>query len=260
MANASFDVEAGVGRIRIERDESLNSIDLDTKEEMIERLARYDADEDVRVVLFESEGDRAFSAGGDLKEVERLDFALEPFTESWDRLFGTMLDMGTPTVAKVDGYTFGGGFDLVLHTDIVVASEDAVIGQPEVDLGIVNHFSPALLPDTVGLKKTLDLLLTGEPITGREAAECGLVSRAVPREELDREVESILDTLRSHSPEILARIKEVVYEGIEMSPSAARRHAESVAHEASRGHWMREGVISRLEDRDPEWSYDEDGR
>jgi len=258
MVNATFSVADGVARIRVEREEALNSIDLETKEEIIERLGEYDDDEDVRAVLFETAGEKAFSAGGDLKEVVEEDFALEPFTESWDRLFTRMTTMDTPTVAKLDGFTFGGGFDLMLHTDIVVAAEDAKIGQPEVNLGIVNHFSPAFLPPAIGTKKTLDLLLTGDPITGAEAKELGLVARAVPAEELDAEVESVLSSLKSHSPEILSRIKSVVYEGIEMSPSAARDHAENVAHEAAEGPWMREGVEAQLEKRDPSWAYEDE--
>lgn len=258
MVNATFSVVDGIGRIRIEREEALNSIDLETKEAIIDQLDNYGDDEDVRAILFETEGDRAFSAGGDLQEVEEVDFALEPFTESWERLFTRMTTLDTPTVAKVDGYTFGGGFDLILHTDIVIAAEDAPIGQPEVNLGIVNHFSPALLPRTVGLQKTLDLLLTGQPITGAKAAELGLIARAVSADQLDAEVESVLEALKSHSPEILARIKSVVYEGIEMSPTAAREHAENVAHDAARGPWMREGVEAQLEDRDPEWVYEND--
>jgi len=258
MVNATFSVADGVARIRVEREEALNSIDLETKEEIIERLGEHDDDEDVRAVLFETAGEKAFSAGGDLKEVVEEDFALEPFTESWDRLFTRMTTIDPPTVAKLDGFTFGGGFDLMLHTDIVVAAEDAKIGQPEVNLGIVNHFSPAFLPPAIGTKKTLDLLLTGDPITGAEAKELGLVARAVPAEELDAEVESVLSSLKSHSPEILSRIKSVVYEGIEMSPSAARDHAENVAHEAAEGPWMREGVEAQLEKRDPSWAYEDE--
>ncbi|MFO7927592.1 MAG: enoyl-CoA hydratase/isomerase family protein [Halobacteriota archaeon] len=256
MVNATFSVADGIGRVLIEREEALNSIDLETKEAIIETLSDYEDDEDVRAVLFETAGDRAFTAGGDLKEVVDLEYELEPFTESWDRLFTRMVTLDTPTVAKVDGFTFGGGFDLILHTDIVVAAEEAQIGQPEVNLGIVNHFSPALLPGTVGLNKTLDLLLTGEPITGKRAAELGLVARAVPADDLDEEVESVLSVLKSHSPEILSRIKSVVYQGTEMSPSAALTHAERVAHETGDGPWMREGVEAQLEKRDPEWAYD----
>ena len=258
MVNATFAVEDGVGRVTITRAEALNSIDLETKEVIIDRLADFRENDDVRAVLFESEGDRAFSAGGDLKEVKERDFELEPFTESWKRLFESMRRLEKPVVAKVDGYTFGGGFDLLLHADVVVAAEDAQIGQPEVNLGIVNHFSPALLPQTVGLKQTLDLLLTGDPITGARAADVGLVSRAVPAEELDGEVESVLDSLRSHSPEVLARVKSVVYEGAEMSPSAARDHAEAVAHHPDLEPLMREGVEAQLEDRTPSWAYDPD--
>lgn len=256
MVNAAFEIAEGVGRITIEREEALNSIDLETKEAIIDRLAAYRENDEVRAVLFESEGDRAFSAGGDLKEVEERDFALEPFTESWERLFDAMTRLPKPTVAKVDGYTFGGGFDLILHTDIVVASEDAHIGQPEVNLGIVNHFSPALLPRSVGMKRALDMLLTGDPITGAEAAEAGLVSRAVDAQELDDEVEAVLDSLRSHSPAVLGQIKSAVYEGMEMSPRAAQANADAVAHDPELQPLMREGVESQLEDRPPSWAFD----
>lgn len=254
MTHAEFAVEEHVGTITIDRPEALNAIDLDTKAEMVATLEEWRDDDDVRAVCFESAGD-AFSVGGDLKEVEELDFALQPFTKSWRELFETMVTLGKPTVAKVDGYTMGGGFDLVLHTDLVIAGENARFAQPELKLGILNHFSPALLPGTVGIKKTLELMMTGDPITATEAAECGLITKAVPAAELDGVVDSYLESLVAKPPGVMAELKDAIYTSADMAPTAARDHVESRAlRQAREEGWMREGVEAQLEDRDPEWA------
>ena len=255
MVNATFSVDDGVARIEIQRPEALNAMDMPTKLAIIDRVRKYADDDEVRVVLFESEGDRAFCAGGDLGEVVEHDYALAPFTDSWKELFRAMWRLGKPTVAKIDGYTLGGGFDLMLHTDLPIAADDAVIGQPEASLGIVNHFSPPLLRETVGLKKTMDLMLTGETITGAEAVEMGLVSRSVPRAELDAEVESVLASLTAKSPRVLRKLKDGIYGTLDASPTAAREHLEAVALESARTDPdYQEGVDAQLADRDPDWS------
>lgn len=253
MVNAAFSIEDGVARIELQRPEALNAVDTPTKREIIDRVRGYKADDRVRVVVFQSEGE-AFCAGGDVKEVREREYALEPFTESWEELFEAMVNLGKPTVARIDGYALGGGFDLMLHTDIPVAADDAMLGQPEVGLGIVNHFSPPLLQRTVGLTKTLDMMLTGEPISGREAARLGLVARSVPAEDLDDEVESVADSLAAKSPRILRKLKDGIYATAEMSPRAGRSYLESIALESAREDPdYREGVAAQLEGREPEW-------
>lgn len=254
MVNASFTVADGVGHITLERDEKLNAIDLPTKSEIISRLEAYRDDDDVQVVLFQSEGDRAFCAGGDLQEVYELDYQLTPFTESWDELFSLMHNLGKPTVAKVDGYTLGGGFDLMLHTDIVIASDDATLGQPEINLGLVNHFSPPMLHRMVGLRKTLEIMMLGEQMTAEEAAEMGLITRCVPADELDDEIDDVLETLTSKPPRIMKKLKESIYASLEMSPSSGRNHIERISVESVREDPDHpEGVDAQLEGREPNW-------
>lgn len=254
MVNAEFSVEEGVGYVTVQREEALNAIDSPTKFEIIDTLREFRDDDNVRVVVFQSEGDQAFVAGGDLKEVPEQDYSLKYFTDSWEELFETMMTLEKPTIAKVDGWTLGGGFDMILHTDIVIAADDAMIGQPEVGLGILNHFSPAMLPDLVGLRKTMELMLTGEPITGEEAERIGLVTRSVPREDLEEEVQDVVDTVSEHSPRILKAIKEGIYTSINMSPDSARNHLEARSLESARNDpdYM-EGVRAQIEGRDPEW-------
>ncbi|WP_458210814.1 enoyl-CoA hydratase/isomerase family protein [Haladaptatus sp. NG-SE-30] len=251
--NAEFEVTDDVARIEIRRAEKLNAVDMETKLAITDRLRDYRVRDDVRVVLFESAGD-AFCAGGDLQEVKEREYALEPFTETWEDLFTEMRTMPQPTVAKIDGHTYGGGFDLLLHTDIPIAAEGAQIGQPESALGIVNHFSPPELLGRVGLPTTMDLLMTGETISGERADEIGLVARSVPAEELDETVESVLDALKAKSPRVLKKLKRGLYASTEMSPTAAKAHLEAVSLEAARNDPdYREGVDAQLERRDPEW-------
>lgn len=254
MVNAGFHVESGGGYVTIQRADALNAIDTPTKEAIIDRLRTWREDDSVRAVVLRSEGDRAFCAGGDVKEIPEVDYSLSHFTESWEELFEAMRGLGKPTVAKVDGYALGGGFDLVLHTDLPIAAHDATLGQPEVGLGIVNHFSPPLLIESVGRKKAMDLMLTGESISGREAARVGLVSRSVPREELDATVESVVSAIVEKSPRIVRKLKEGIDTVADMSPTAGQAYLERVALESARTDPdYREGIDAQLDGRDPVW-------
>ena len=253
MVNAAFTVEDGIARIELQRPEALNAVEMPTKRAIIERVRDYRDDDSVRVVVFQSQGD-SFCAGGDLQEVVEGDYALEPFTDSWEELFEAMMNLGKPTVARIDGYALGGGFDLMLHTDIPIAAEDAKLGQPEVGLGIVNHFSPPMLQAKVGLTKTLDMMLTGEMISGEEAARLGLVARSVPAEDLDDEVDSVAESLAAKSPRVLRKLKDGIYATAEMSPRASRSYLEAIALDAARNDPdYREGVDAQREDRKPRW-------
>lgn len=254
MVNASFDRENHAAYVTIEREEKLNAVDSETKQAIIEKLDEYREDDGVRAVVLQSAGDRAFSAGGDVQEIPDVDYSLEYFTETWEALFSKMRDLGMPTIAKVDGITLGGGFDLILHTDFVVAADEARIGQPEVDLGIVNHFSPPMLLQQVGFRKTMELMMTGETISGSEAAEIGLVTRSVPADRIDEEVDELVETLVNKSPRVLKKLKEGIYASTNMSPDAAKVHLETISLESARNDPdYREGVDAHLEDRDPEW-------
>lgn len=257
MVNASFDVENHAAYVTIEREEKLNAVDSETKHAIIDKLDTYRTDDSVRAVVFQSEGDEAFSAGGDIEEIPAVDYSLEYFTESWEILFTKMCNLGIPTIAKVDGITLGGGFDLMLHCDFVVAADDARIGQPEVDLGIVNHFSPPKLLEQVGFRKTMELMLTGETISGAEAADIGLVTRSVSHDELDDAVAGLADTLINKSPRVLGKLKAGIYTSTNMSPESAKSHLEQVSLEAARQDPdFREGVDAHIADREPEWRVD----
>lgn len=257
MVNATFTVTNHAGYITIDRKEKLNAMDTETKLAIIDELEALRENDDVRAVVIQSVGDRAFCAGGDVQEIPEVDYSLQYFTETWEKLFRTMRDIGMPTVAKIDGITLGGGFDLMLHSDFVIATDDARIGQPEIDLGIINHFSPPMLLQQVGFRKTMELIMTGEPISGAEAADIGLVTRSVPRERIDDEVASLVETLVNKSPRIARKVKEGIYASANMVPDAAKAHLEHVSLDSARTDPdYREGVDAQLEDREPNWTFE----
>jgi len=254
MVNASFEISDGGGYVTIEREEALNALDTPTKDAITEQLRDWGDVDAVRAVVLRSEGERAFCAGGDIDEIPEVDYSLSYFTETWAELFEVIQELDQPIIAEVRGYALGGGFDLVLHTDIPIAADDAMLGQPEAGLGIVNHFAPPMLLQTVGQKKTLDLMLTGEPISGAEAAELGLVSRSVPAEELEAEVASVVTSIAEKSPRVIRKLKAGIHEVSEMHPRDGRNHLEAVSLDAARNDPdYREGVQAQLEDREPEW-------
>jgi len=257
MADVEFEASAGVGWVSFRNEEKRNALTLGMKDEMIEILRRVGEKDDIAVVVLESAGTDAFCSGGDLQEIPDHDFRLERFFNSWEQLFETMRTVEKPIVAKVDGWTLGGGFDMMLNTDIVIAADDAMMGQPEIGVGVMNPFSAALLPELVGLRKAMELMLTGKPISGREAESIGLVTRSVPDEALNEQVQRTVDALCQYSPRVLALVKEGMYDTIEMTPTAAYHHLKdrSLKKANSDPDYMT-GVTAQLEGREPDWSED----
>lgn len=254
MESLDQTVTDSVGHIIIQRADVANSLNTPTKTAIIETLREWENGEDVRVVVIQGEGDEAFCSGGDITEIPEHDFSLEYFIDSWEELFTQMRTMSQPIIAKVNGHAVGGGFDLVLYSDIAIAADDAHLAQPEIGLGIVNHFSPPVLLDTVGLKKTMGIMLTGESISGAEAAELGLVTKSVPESELNHATDDVVDSLLAKSPRVLERLKEGIYTSSEMSPTTSRSYLRRVALTSkSEDGDYREGIEAQLEGREPEW-------
>ena len=251
--DVAFDVADGVATVEFRRPEALNAVTTGMKAETTDRVRAYGDDPDVRAIRLRGAGGD-FCAGGDITEVPESDYSLSEFTEGWADLFDALRTCGVPTVAQVEGVCLGGGFDLMLHCDFAVAAEDATLGQPESNLGIVNHFAPPLLREMVGWRRAMELVMTGDPVDGAAAAEMGLVTRSVPADDLDSEVETLLDSLTAKSPRVLRRLKRGMYESLDMPPDAAQDHLGRIAHEAVRTDPdYREGIDAQLEGRDPEW-------
>jgi len=190
--------------IILNKPEKLNALDGDMYRTILNYLYELDADPKIRVVILKGNG-RAFSAGYDIKE--EMNIQITPLEErnalrdSSNAARWKMWDLGKPVICQVHGYSLGGACDLMLPADFVIASEDAKIGEPQIQFGGPSVF--LLVPWLTGLRKGKELMMTGESISGKEAAECGLITKAVPLENLDAEVDALADKLIKMAPEIL---------------------------------------------------------
>lgn len=208
-------------------------------------------DETVQVVVVRSADERAFSAGVAVEDhaPERLDEMLDTFHRSLLRLSS----MDPVTLAAVAGHCLGGGMELALACDLVVADETARFAQPEVKLGCFPPFAAALYPRLLGRGRTLDLLLTGRVLTATQAEGWGLVQRLAPAGELDRAVERLVEEVLAQSPAVTPLIKRAV--GTGTTPlAAALEAAEGIyRHELASTRDMREGLAAFLAKRPPSW-------
>lgn len=207
------EVDADIGWVILNRPEKRNAMSPTLNREMRDVLETLELDEEVKVLVLTGAGE-SWTAGMDLKEYFReVDQAPESFQEKIRREASTwqwkLLRMyAKPTIAMVNGWCFGGGFSPLVACDLAIASETAVFGLSEINWGIPpgNLVSKALA-DTVGQRKALEYIMTGETFTGRQAAEMGLVNRAVPLGKLREETIALARKLAEKNPVVLRAAK-----------------------------------------------------
>jgi cyclohexa-1,5-dienecarbonyl-CoA hydratase len=207
--------------------------------------------EDVVVLVLAAEGDKAFSAGVEVRDhfPDRLDDMLESF----HRLCRSLLDLEAVTVAAVKGAALGGGMELVACCDFVIAAEEASFGQPEIDLGCFPPLGASLYPWLFGAKRANEIVLLGDRLTAGEAKSIGLVSRVVPAADLDSAVLELVAKLASKSPAVLRIAKRALrtstVRALEALPEIESIYREELAATED----MREGLEAFLEKRKPAW-------
>lgn len=257
MADVTLDIVDGAAFLTVGCEEKKNAMDSNLRSETIApKILECRQNDDVQVLVFQTEGD-VFSTGGDLQELLDNDYraeAIKRIGESWEELHFQLLNLGKPTVAKVDGLALAGAANLLLYNDIVVATEDAQIGWSGVGWGIVEWFSSTRLQHYIGPRKAMYYLLTGELIDAIDAEAMGLVTKTVPSEELDATVDNIVDSLTDKHPRTLKRMREAVYRSMEMSPSAALEVTKRDVYDLnSSDPPLEEGIEAFLENRKPDW-------
>lgn len=196
-----YSVKERICLITINREAKRNAISHEMILAFMNYLDRADQDQTVRVVCITGAGDKAFCSGADLMGTLKAG-SEDPMAgpRSYAELLKRMAVYGKPLVARVNGSCLAGGLGIMLSCDIAIARDDALFFTPEVNVGIFPMMVGALLFRNVGRKKAMEMALTGRKISAREAEQIGLITRAVPLESLDREVEKTLRTLASKSP------------------------------------------------------------
>ena len=206
-----FDITDGVARI-ILNEPPLNVLDIAMMREINTALEGLDGDASIKVLVFEAaEGSKAFSAGVDVSE--HTADKVEEMIEVFHRIFRLLDGLEIPTVAVVGGAALGGGCELALFCDMIIASEKAGFGQPEIQVGVFPPVAVVALPEIVGPKKALELVLIGERIRAAEAQALGLVNKVVPPEELRAAADEFVGKLAKLSVAVLRLTKQAVRVG-----------------------------------------------
>jgi len=201
--------EGSIGIVQLNRPSALNALNFELMAELVKALEELDNDQAVRVIILTG-NERAFAAGADLKEMSQsgpVDLILGRRFELWDRI----RKIAKPMIAAVSGYCLGGGNELAMSCDMIIASENATFGQPEVNVGIMpGAGGTQRLIRAVGKYKAMEMILTGKPITSQEAYRVGLVNRVVPTESLLDEAKKMANEIASKPPISIRAAKEAI--------------------------------------------------
>jgi enoyl-CoA hydratase/carnithine racemase len=238
--------------VTIDRRERRNALSGEVIAALVEALAQAGGDDEVRAVVLTGAGDEAFSAGGDIGGFGAQD-AAESAPAAISRLVDALWHHPKPTVARVNGRALGGGFGLLLACDLAVAADDVEVGTPEIDLGLWPHVITAVIQRRVPRTVALELMLTGRRMPAREAARWGLVNRVVPRGELDRTVDELVEAIAGKSPAVV-RLGKRSFLGAEDLPwGRALDHLKEMLAQNLAAEDLAEGVAAFLEKRAPNW-------
>jgi cyclohexa-1,5-dienecarbonyl-CoA hydratase len=220
--------------------------------ELTMALEKARSDSSIFLVVISGAGDRAFSAGVDIRD--HLPDKVSSTLSVFNKVFYTLRGLDKPTVAVVNGVALGGGCELAIGCDMIIASEKAQFGQPEITVGAIPPVAVVLLPKLIGPAKAYELILTGDIITATEAQRIGLVNKVVPPEKLDASLKELIDKLREKSPVVLkltcmslTRILDVDFkkeleETTDLYLSLLMRTEDAV-----------EGLKAFMEKRKPQW-------
>jgi enoyl-CoA hydratase/carnithine racemase len=251
-----YEVRDHVARITINRPERRNAMSWGVISGIRQRVEEAKVDSDVRVVVLTGAGDKAFCAGADLTGMAAGSgyLALHEGRGELARLFQDMWALGKPTIARVRGFALAGGFGLALACDLVVASDDAQFGTPEVDVGLWPFMITVPLVRSMAPKKVLELMLTGRRVKADEAERLGFVNRVVPADELDVAVDALAATLAAKPPSVVKLGRDSFYAVWDLAAADALRHLHPMLTITSQTEDSAEGIAAFVEKRSPNWT------
>ncbi|MFH1091736.1 MAG: enoyl-CoA hydratase/isomerase family protein [Pseudomonadota bacterium] len=245
-----LEIRDKVAYITLKR-EPLNVLNIAMMKEINQALDTLAEEKDLAALAFRAEG-RAFSAGVDVGE--HLGDQVHEMIEVFHGIFRRMDKLGLTSVAAVQGAALGGGCELAIYCDLVLASSRAKFGQPEIQVGVFPPVAALLMPRILGRKKALELILTGETITADEAEKLGLVNEVYEPDVLNNEFEAILDKLRRLSPIVLNTTRKAVLAGLQGQAETGLAAIEKIYFdELMTTHDAEEGLKAFMEKRKPVW-------
>jgi enoyl-CoA hydratase len=241
-----------VALVRLNRPRQLNALNGEVMDQLCDALETLDRDEAIRCLVVTG-NERAFAAGADIAEMATatpIDMLRTNRIAQWDRV----RRISSPVIAAVSGWCLGGGCELAMALDLIVAGESARFGQPEINLGVIpGAGGTQRLTRAIGKSRAMEMILSGEPIDAREALRLGLVSRVVPDELLVEDALALAASIATKSPLALRLAKEAVNAAYEMSLTDALAHERRLFYLLFASEDQKEGMAAFVEKRTPDF-------
>jgi enoyl-CoA hydratase len=248
------DRDGPIATVTMNRPRQLNALSNELMSGVVAAMQELDRDRELRAIVLTG-SERAFAAGADIKEMSSLtpiEFAFGSRVEQWDALRA----IGTPLIAAVSGHCLGGGCELAMICDIVIASETASFGQPETGVGIIpGAGGTQRLVRAIGKAKAMDVILSGRTLSAPEAERAGLVSRVVTREMYLREAQAVARAVAARAPIAQRLAKEAVDRAADMGLGDGLSFERKSLYLAFASEDAREGLEAFSERRRPKWSW-----
>jgi len=244
-----------VGTITLNRPEALNALNSTVMREVTTAAAEFDADPGIGAIIITGAGGTAFAAGADIQEMAGLSFS-EVFESDFFAAWGRLGAVRTPLIAAVAGYALGGGCELAMMCDVLIAAENAKFGQPEIKLGVLPGMGGSQrLTRAIGKAKAMDMILTGRNIDAAEAERSGLVSRVVPADKLMEEANAMATTISQMSRSASRMAKEAVNRAFESSLTEGLLYERRLFHSAFATADQSEGMAAFIDKRPPTFTH-----
>jgi len=254
--NIIYSKEKRIARITINRPEKRNALNQAVRLELRQALRDIEEDDSIRVAIVTGAGDKAFIGGADITELKEMTpIACEARASTLgQQLYTEIENLRVPVIAMINGFCLGGGCELAMCCDIRVASENARLGQPEINIGIFpGGGGTQRLPRLVGWGKAKELLYTGRIIDAAEAERIGLVDKVVPADELGSTVTELAETIAGKSPVIIRLLKKAITRGMYSNLPDGLAYDKSTFSLCFATDDHHEGITAFLEKREPEF-------
>jgi len=253
--NIIYEKKNNVAIITINRPHVLNALNRETLLEILSALMDIEKDPDIKVLIITGTGDKAFCAGADVNEFkDKTLMEILEFIELGHRVSTMIEDLSKPVIAAINGYALGGGLELALACDFIIASSNAKLGQPEINLGIIPGWGATQrLVRLIGIRKAKELILLGEMLTAEEALQIGLVNKVVPLGRLREEAFNLAKKLKEKSPVALKFAKHTINAALKSTLPEGLDYEKMSFIALYSSEDAQEGIKAFLEKRKPVW-------
>jgi len=248
------DRDERVGTITLNRPKALNALNSQVMHEVTTAAAEFDNDPGIGAIVITG-NEKAFAAGADIKEMSELSFG-DVFGQDFFATWAKLAAVRTPLIAAVAGYALGGGCELAMMCDVLIAADTAKFGQPEIKLGVLPGMGGSQrLTRAIGKAKAMDLILTGRTIGADEAERSGLVSRVVPADDLLSEAKAVATTISQMSRSAARMAKEAVNRAFESTLTEGLLYERRLFHSTFATDDQSEGMEAFIEKRAPNFTH-----